>query len=376
MSAAAWGGAPSTASEPPNVLLHNYENFLHRTPIVTRYVLTALSATYVLSFLWDPTPALSCVPYHTVFRFQLYRLVTSSLLCTNALSLLFAFLSFADTGRRMEHGLGSAAMGALVLTLSVLVHASSVVLSLIVAYGLSRNRTTIAAPDSSGFWPVLLAVISIECSAAPIDATRRLLGSYDISTRHYPLLLLGLFTLLGGGFHLPYGLGVAVGYAYGWGKLDRFKPGLDRLEQWESSRGVLRNFAARQGWVAGHAASGSNAWALPSSASISAPAGGGGGWSPAAFFQGQQQHHPPEGSDGGSGGGGGSGPGQVSSPAGFPTSGGRALGDGQSGGGGASNTGRAKQRSSAAAVAEAAERRAKASAAAAARLAANASDDV
>ena len=362
-SPGAWGGAGGGGADPPNPFLTTYENFVQRTPLVTRYILTTLSITYVLSFAFDPTYALSCIPYHTIFKFQLYRLITSSLLCTNALSLLFAFLSFGDTGRRMEHGLGSAAMGNLICTLSVIINASYVVLSLL-AYGMSGNKMSIAIPNNSGFWPVLLAIIAIECSTAPIDSVRRLFGAYEIRTRYYPLLLLGLFTLFGG-FHLAYGLGVAVGYAYGLGKLDRIKPGQDRLTQWEG--GVLQNFTSRQGWVAGHAASGSNAWALPSSSNAGAGAGGGGGgggWSPATFFQGQQQQ--PQSDSGG--------PGQVSSPnppvepAGFPTTGGRALG-------GSSSSSGAKQRSSAAAVAEAAERRAKASAAAAARSA-NISDDV
>ena len=366
-SPGAWGGAGSGGAEPPNPFLTTYENFVQRTPLVTRYILTTLSITYVISFLFDPTYALSCIPYHIIFKFQLYRLVTSSLLCTNALSLFFAFLSYGDTGRRMEHGLGSAAMGTLICTLSVMINASYVALSLL-AYAMSGNNMSIAIPNNSGFWPVLLAIIAIECSTAPIDSVRRLFGAYEIRTRYYPLLLLGLFTLFGG-FHLAYGLGVAVGYAYGLGKLDRIKPGQDRLIQWES--GVLQNFTSRQGWVAGHAASGSNAWALPSSnagAGGGGGGGGGGGWSPAAFFQGQQQHPQSAGSDSG-------GPGQVSSPnppvepAGFPTTGGRALG------GSSSSSSGAKQRSSAAAVAEAAERRAKASAAAAARSA-NISDDV
>ena len=364
-SPGAWGGAGSGGAEPPNPFLTTYENFVQRTPLVTRYILTTLSVTYVISFAFDPTYALSCIPYHTVFRFQLYRLITSSLLCTNALSLFFAFLSFGDTGRRLEHGLGSAAMGTLICTLSAMINASYATLSLL-AYGMSGNNLSIAIPNNSGFWPVLLAIIAIECSTAPIDSVRRLFGAYEIRTRYYPLLLLGLFTLFGG-FHLAYGLGVAVGYAYGLGKLDRIKPGQDRLTQWEN--GVLQNFTSRQGWVAGHAASGSNAWALPSS-NAGAGAGGGGdgaGWSPATFFQGQQQQPQSAGSDSG-------GPGQVSSPnppvepAGFPTTGGRALG-------GSSSSSGAKQRTSAAAVAEAAERRAKASAAAAARSA-NISDDV
>ena len=110
----------------------------------------------------------------------------------------------------------------------------------------------------------------MECSTAPPDQRRRLF-SLEIRTRYYPLILLGLFTLLGG-FHPAYVLGVAVGYGYGLGKLDRVKVGQATLTSWEVG-GCLENFTRRQGWVEGHAASRSGAW-LPKHAGNSGSAGG------------------------------------------------------------------------------------------------------
>jgi hypothetical protein len=42
------------------------------------------------------------------------------------------------------------------------------------------------------------------------------------------------------------------------GHLDRFKMSESRFKQWEDT--ILANFARREGWVVGHAATGSDAW--------------------------------------------------------------------------------------------------------------------
>ena len=45
---------------------------------------------------------------------------------------------------------------------------------------------------------------------------------------------------------------------YSRGYFDRFRMSESRFKQWEDT--ILANFARREGWVAGHAATGSDAW--------------------------------------------------------------------------------------------------------------------
>jgi len=86
------------------------------------------------------------------------------------------------------------------------------------------------------------------------------------------------FSLFSGGFNVPLAISVAVGYAYGWKKLEFLKVSQTKLNSWEGT-GCLVNFASRPGWIKGHAASGASAWALPTGESDES----GGGWTPTAF---------------------------------------------------------------------------------------------
>mmetsp|Transcript_23939 Transcript_23939/g.53012 ORF Transcript_23939/g.53012 Transcript_23939/m.53012 type:complete len:373 (-) Transcript_23939:155-1273(-) len=336
---------------PPNPVLSAYENFVQTTPFVTRFVLSAWAVTYLTSWtLISPSMILSCIPYYTIYRLQVYRIVTSPLVSTSIISLVFCYVGFIDCGKRLEHGLGSAAFGLLLLILTVLTNVSYLAIALLL-FG-SEAPSTGTSDTTSGMepdaWMLLLSVIALQCSSAPPENVRYVFH-LAIKTRYYPLVLLGIVSLFCGLFRVvPYALAVGVGYAYGFGYLDRLKVGQERLTAWES--GFLATFVTRRGWVAGHAASGSNAWALPLNNSTSSGGGGnGGGWSPASFFQGRQQQTDDSAS---------ASEGTAST---FPTSGGRTLGGSSSSdaGGAIRRTAPKTDEARHAAMAAAAERRAK-----------------
>lgn len=122
--------------------------------------------------------------------------------------------------------------------------------------GLSGGEQAYLYMQSTSIWIILFGLISIDAAKAPAGSKRRLFFC-DVPTLYYPLGLLGIFSLLGG-FSLAFCISTGVGYAYGNGYLDFTKLSDARFKSWED--GVLQNFTRRQGWIAGHAASGSDAW--------------------------------------------------------------------------------------------------------------------
>lgn len=303
---------------PPNPVLSAYEGFVRDTPLVTRYTITTLFTSWLLSWFVDPSYAVSNIPLFTVFKFELYRILFSPLVCTSILSLIFAYMSFTDNGKRLEHSIGSTAFAVLIATLGCVTNLAFLALCVVLYYATGNQSWLLSS--SSGIWIVLLGLIAIECSGAPRDTKRRLFV-FEVPVVYYPLAILLLFSLFGGP-RLHYMLSVGVGYAYGYGYLDKFKISNSRFSRWED--GLLNNFTQRQGWVVGHAATGSAAW-LPANNTQAE----GQGWSPTTFFS------QPASGDGSSasaptGGWGASAPGDVKKPTdpakSFPSGGGRALG--------------------------------------------------
>jgi len=241
----------SSGPPPPNPILSAYESFVRDTPLVTRYTLTTLFCSWFLSFFLDASYALDTIPHFAIYRFEIYRLLLSPLVCQSTLSLIFAYLSFLDSGKRLEHSLGSTAFAWLLLTIAFISNLIFCCLCLLLSF--ASNDQGYLWWQSSGIWTVLFGIIASECSKAPANEQRKLFF-FQVPTLYYPLAIWLLFMLVGGGNLAGYLISIGVGYAYGYGYLDRLKVNPSRFRQWEES--ILVNFTQREGWVVGHAATG------------------------------------------------------------------------------------------------------------------------
>lgn len=252
----------SSTPPPPNPILNGYEQFVQDTPFVTRSILTTLGATWVLGCFVDLSYATATIPYYCLWRFEVYRLLISPLICQSILTLIFAYLSLTDNGKRLEYSMGSSAFAWYLLTVALCTNTAFVGL-LVFANSLSGNQSLLLY-RSVGIWTILFGLVATECSRAPPDSKRRLFF-VTVPTMYYPLALWCLFALLGG-LDLADLLSVGVGYAYGHGYLDKLKLSPSRFHQWEET--VLANFTQRPGWVVGHAAIGEAAWTNSATVSI------------------------------------------------------------------------------------------------------------
>jgi membrane associated rhomboid family serine protease len=202
----------SNGPQPPNPILSAYEGFVRDTPLVTRYVLTTLFMTWFLSFFIDPFFALSNIPYYSLLRFEVYRIILSPFLCSNLLSLVFAYLSFNTSGKRLEFSMGSTAFGWLLVTVGMATNIAFIALCFVLSA--LTNEEGWVHRSASGIWTILFGIISIECVSASQASLRQYqIFSVSIPTLYYPLVLWGIFSLLGG-FSLGDLISVGIGYAY------------------------------------------------------------------------------------------------------------------------------------------------------------------
>lgn len=219
----------NSPSSPPdsNPVLSAYESYVQNTPLVTRYVLNSVVISYFMSFFVDPTFALANIPYFTIFRIQLYRILTSPFVCSSILNLFFAFMGFMNNGVKLEQSMGSALFGVLFFKLTIVTNLVFLIVSFLL-WGLTNNEGYLAGV-SVGVWTVLLSIIAVECAQAPPNSKRKLFF-FEVPVLYYPLVLLALFSLFAG-FRLSYCLGVAVGYLQGFGKLDRWKVKVEKVSR-------------------------------------------------------------------------------------------------------------------------------------------------
>lgn len=232
------------------------EDWRSRTPLLCRLLAQTICLSYVLSWLVDLSPLFACVPYQTLYKLELYRLVLSPLVSNSLLSALFACITIGDgVGPRLERSIGTASFSALVLLAIICINVSFVLLCFGAAAGGSLEPLEYA---SSGVWGPLLCLVAVESLSAPEETRRLLFLPIEIPRLYYPLALSGVFMLLSGP-QLDLCLGVVLGYAAHYGYLEPVRPSTATVSRLET-QSWLASVVCYPGYVTGRAALGSAAW--------------------------------------------------------------------------------------------------------------------
>mmetsp|Transcript_9593 Transcript_9593/g.14299 ORF Transcript_9593/g.14299 Transcript_9593/m.14299 type:complete len:404 (-) Transcript_9593:407-1618(-) len=286
----------SSPSQPPapNPILSAYEKFQNDTPLITRYILTTYTASYLLTSLFLPQFTLYAIlniPYFTIFHFEFYRIFTTLFVCTSFLNLIFGWIVLLGTGRRIEQSLGSTNYGVLTVGCFGALPQFVFVTCVWLVYLLSGNssggdaasdsidssgdnnsgsgnavsamtRMMVHNSDGGGLWIFIFGLLALECAydhRSNTASTRRLF-LMEIQTLYYPLALLALFTIFDMGSsssssnrllgHLPEITSLCIGYAIGLGKMRLGQIlSLERRKYVEES--FVRPLTTRIGWVVG-----------------------------------------------------------------------------------------------------------------------------
>ncbi len=223
--------------------------------MITRYVMLSQAIAYGLSIFFDLRLGLGNVPVFTVYKFEIYRLVSSLFVCTGFFSLVIAYFSFLPTGKRLEYSMGSTEFGCFILTIGMMTNVLYICLAFLLD-GLQGGQSWAVNP-SYGLWNILFGVIAMECTKAPQNSVRKFLV-WTIPTIYYPMALLVFFSFLRE-FSLAHLISIGLGYGFGHGHLEFFRVSPSRCKVWEEQ--YLQSIASSdQNYIVSSTALGSGAW--------------------------------------------------------------------------------------------------------------------
>ncbi len=240
------------SSRPENPLASWWSDFSARTPLLTRCTLQILAATWITSLFTDFTYSLVNVPYYSIGKLELYRLVLSPMFGNSLFSLVVIGLTLTPYGSRLEFSMGSTHLGVVLAVMSLATNLIFVFVCYLMA---SLGSYEALFFQCQGFWPVLMALIVVESQSSP-ESTRRLFV-VEVPLKYYPLALYALFSMFTGP-RLDMAIAMGVGYLNAQGRLAACKPTPQQVAAWES--GCLANLTSHQNFILGSSAQGSSAW--------------------------------------------------------------------------------------------------------------------
>ena len=156
-------GGGQQGQQPPqggNPLAQSYNAWSEKTPFLTRIIAIITVVLYILSWFIPLDLLFSNIPRYTLYRFEIYRLILSPLVGNSLLTLILGLFMFVPSGSRFESSIGSAAFGALLLTITLSVNLLFLA-SCFLLYAAGINGALYWG--CSDLWLWVFALMSIEC---------------------------------------------------------------------------------------------------------------------------------------------------------------------------------------------------------------------
>jgi hypothetical protein len=154
------GGGASDGASNPNPVVSAYDNWAANTPFIARSFMIALVSTYILSFIIDLEGFLGNIPYYTVMRVELYRLIVPFLVGNSFLGVIITALFFPSMAARLEQAMGSLGLLSLIFTISLTTNILFIAICLLFALMGTPHALYWNCQD---FWTILFGLITIEC---------------------------------------------------------------------------------------------------------------------------------------------------------------------------------------------------------------------
>lgn len=151
---------PAPDSNEPNPVLATYQRWADATPLVTRVSIILVISMYLFSWIINLETVLSNVPFLSIERFQIYRLLVPSLVGDSFFNVLILMLFYPSMSIQLETSLGSLHFAYLLSFLSLMTNiAFDFTCYLLYFMGDDFARYY----DCNGFWVVAFALLTITC---------------------------------------------------------------------------------------------------------------------------------------------------------------------------------------------------------------------
>ena len=188
-------------------------------PLFVKFIISSTSIFYLLNlFISYVSFILANIPYFTIFKIQIWRLVTNAFITTSLLNIIFAFLSWIKDACALENAMGTLKYMIIFFINSIFIQ---IIYSLILLlfYLITKEKGFLfinfglGQAENNGLWPIIMAELTLLCMTNPEIPMRVFFFPCEVKAKYYPLVLFFIFMLFNG---MQIDFGVLSGILYGF----------------------------------------------------------------------------------------------------------------------------------------------------------------
>ena len=171
------------------------------------------------------------VPYYTIFKFQIWRLITSVFITTNIFQIILAFFVWVKYASLLETSLGTIKYTLIFLLNTFCIQVFNIVIySFFSLLNKKSFNSGIKSKKNSGLWGIVMCEMTLLCVSNPESPMKLLLIPYTVKAKIYPIILVLMFILVN---YLEIDVEIISGVIYGFIYFNYLKTKLQISEKLE-----------------------------------------------------------------------------------------------------------------------------------------------
>ena len=158
------------------------------------------------------------IPYYTIFFVNIWRLITTSFITTNILSIIFSIYFWCQEAIKLEREIGTVKYMLIFFMNSFFIQLIYTILSLL--FSIIMRSTTLlkikmkkSGVRNDGLWPILLCDLTLLCLSNPEEPQKFYFFSFTLKAKYYPLFLFAFFTIISG-FRIDLEILCGIGFGF------------------------------------------------------------------------------------------------------------------------------------------------------------------
>ena len=134
------------------------------------------------------------IPSYTIFRFQLWRLITSSFITTNILQIILAFFVWVKNASLLEISLGTIKYCLIFFVNSIGIQIINIgIISIVSTISNKMFSPEIKLQKNSGIWGIVMCEMTLLCVTNPESPMKLYLLPFTVKAKIYPAFLILIF---------------------------------------------------------------------------------------------------------------------------------------------------------------------------------------
>lgn len=195
-----------------------FKELLNEIPFFIRFIMIIKLLLFLIHILITKNIVLylSSIPFYVIYRYQFWRLITTSFITTNIINILIGFIIWIKEAILFEKSLGTIRFILIFITNSIFINIIyCVIINFVNSY---YNNIAIYSLDThklnnSGFWPIIICDMTLLCLNNPNSYIQFLFKPCPIKAKYYPIFIIIIINLVNN-FRMSFEIISGVLYAF------------------------------------------------------------------------------------------------------------------------------------------------------------------